>query len=159
AMTRLKQIHRRAHSKVDEHGPRTTQLGPRFLWWRTYSLAWRMRQIVGTELKFLSQFGVDSLESASQFGFDAFTRGRFLQLRKIRDRGAECDPYRRAPHWKPTPFRIKTIASENDARNDRHLRDVGECRRTRAKSRALQERICAIADPAFRKHAHDTAVS
>src|ERR1051326_8670750 len=111
-----------------------------------------MGEIVGTELKVLSQFGEGFLKGHSQIGFDARTSGRSFKSRKIRDCAAKSDPYRRAPYRKPTAWRVKSIASQNHARNDRHLGDVGQRRGAGAHGRALKERICAIADSAFRKH-------
>jgi len=42
----------------------------------------RLRQIDRREAKFFAQFSVKIFESGSQFGFDSFTRLRFLQLGK-----------------------------------------------------------------------------
>src|ERR1043166_7128723 len=86
-----------------------------------HPLAWRMGEIVGTELKVLSQCGEDFLKGHSQIGFDARTSGRSFESRKIRYCAAKSDPYRRAPYRKPTAWRVKSIASQNHARNDRHL--------------------------------------
>src|ERR1041385_5789572 len=86
-----------------------------------HPLAWRMGEIIGTELKVLSQFGEDFLKGHSQVRFDARTSGRSFESRKIRDCAAKSDPYRRAAYRKPTASCVKSIASQNHAGNDRHL--------------------------------------
>src|SRR5580704_9448914 len=72
SMTRLQQIHRRAHAEIDGQGSCAAEDSVFRV--RLHALARRVRKIVRRQLKFLAQLRVDSLESSGQFRYNAPAR-------------------------------------------------------------------------------------
>src|ERR1700676_4952966 len=114
-----------------------------------------MRQIIGRERECFAETGIEGLKRSGQFALDACARRGFLEIRKGPNRIAERDPYRRPPQWQPAFPGIKTIASDNYARENRNAGDVCEGGSSRPKRRAFQDRTFAVPNAAFRKNTHD----
>src|SRR5438552_12363569 len=97
-----------------------------------------MWKVVGRERKFLAQLSVEMFERRSEFPLNPLARGRFFQVRKIRDRIGENNPDPRAPQRQPAFLRVEAIAADDYARHDWNAGDVRKGRCTRPKGRAFE---------------------